>query len=162
MKGERLQMQQIARKWTGAALRVLHRGLRSADERVRIMAAKELLDRGWGRPAQALTGPDGGPLGLMVGMMPSAPITDAATAAATYLQIMRGDPNADLSGITFAPPIPAEPTVDEPPLPSMEAMQEPFEAEVLSPYQPPAAPALESEAAPDESNVVDLWSRLGK
>ena len=36
----------------------------SIDPRLRVTAAKEILDRGYGRPAQGveLTGPDGGPI----------------------------------------------------------------------------------------------------
>lgn len=158
MKGERLQMQQIARRWTGAALRVLHRGLRSADERVRIMAAKELLDRGWGRPAQALTGPDGGPLGVVVGMVAGAPITTAEEATAAYLQFI-GNPNADISTLRFQPPAPQPIEADEP---HMETAQESVEVEPPHDYHPEPAPFMEPEAAP--GNVVNFaeWERLGK
>jgi hypothetical protein len=154
-------LRDLARRYTVRAIRRLAQLMKSRNEKVAAFACTALLDRGWGRPPQAITGPDGGPLGLVVGMVAGAPITDAVTAAATYLQIMRGDPNADLSGITFEPPV-AAPPIDEPPLPVMEATQEHVEAEALPPYQPPAAPALEPEAAPDESNVVNLWARLGK
>jgi hypothetical protein len=34
----------------------------SAPLAVKVVAGKELLDRGYGKPAQAVTGPEGGPL----------------------------------------------------------------------------------------------------
>lgn len=40
----------LAREHTDSALGVLVAGLKSADERVQIVAAKEILDRGWGKP----------------------------------------------------------------------------------------------------------------
>lgn len=43
---------ELARRQTRHAIAVLTRGLRSADERIRIAAAIALLDRGHGRPAQ--------------------------------------------------------------------------------------------------------------
>lgn len=43
-----------AREHTDSALNVLVEGLGSEDDRVRITAAKELLDRGWGK-AVAMT-----------------------------------------------------------------------------------------------------------
>ncbi len=39
---------------------------RSDDERVRLGAIQAALDRGWGRPAQAITGVAGGPVTIVV------------------------------------------------------------------------------------------------
>jgi len=36
------------------------------DERVRLSAIQAALDRGWGRPAQAITGDTGGPVQIVV------------------------------------------------------------------------------------------------
>lgn len=42
----------LARQHTDSALQVLVNGLTSNDERVQVAAAKELLDRGWGKSVQ--------------------------------------------------------------------------------------------------------------
>lgn len=39
-----------AREHTERALEVLTEGMESEDEKVRLTAAKEILDRGWGKP----------------------------------------------------------------------------------------------------------------
>ncbi len=39
---------------------------KSDDERVRLGAIQAALDRGWGRPAQAVTGDTGGPVQIVV------------------------------------------------------------------------------------------------
>lgn len=52
-----------AREHTAEAIATLVRLMRRGkSEQARIAAARELLDRGYGRPAQALTGEDGTPL----------------------------------------------------------------------------------------------------
>jgi hypothetical protein len=51
-----------ARKLSDVSLGVLARALNSEDGRVRILAAREILDRAWGKPTQAVTGQDGAPL----------------------------------------------------------------------------------------------------
>jgi hypothetical protein len=69
-------VRQLARDAGPAAIARLVRALKSKDERVGIAAAVALLDRGFGRPAQTITGPDGGPLELL------GAFTAAARAAA--------------------------------------------------------------------------------
>ncbi len=39
---------------------------KSNDERIRLGAIQAALDRGWGRPAQAITGGDDGPVTIVV------------------------------------------------------------------------------------------------
>ena len=39
---------------------------KSKDEEVRLNAIKAALDRGYGRPAQAVTGEDGGPIKMII------------------------------------------------------------------------------------------------
>jgi hypothetical protein len=59
-----LAVQALARKHTPAAIAALVAGL--DNKRERIPAAIALLDRGWGKPAQAITGADGGALEMIV------------------------------------------------------------------------------------------------
>ena len=78
--------------------------MRSTNERVAVAAATALLDRAWGKPAQAITLPDGGALlNINIG---SEPIRDAMSAAATYAAIL-GNPMADLDSIVFEAPAPS-------------------------------------------------------
>ena len=58
------EMQAAARKHTPAALKALFDAL--GDEKLKVSAATALLDRGWGRPAQAVTGEGGGPVRIVV------------------------------------------------------------------------------------------------
>lgn len=53
-------MRLAARKHTTAAIKVLSDALKDLDPRVAISAASVLLDRGWGKAPQAITGEDGG------------------------------------------------------------------------------------------------------
>ena len=58
----------LARAHTETAIRVLA-GIMREDEApaaARVAAAQALLDRGWGKPVQALVGADGGPLQITV------------------------------------------------------------------------------------------------
>jgi hypothetical protein len=96
------EVRDLARRYTKRASRRLAELIKSPNERVAVVAATALLDRGWGRPAQVLTGAEGAPLNLVVGLM-SGPIDDALPASQVYQQIL-GNPSLDLSTITFAPP----------------------------------------------------------
>lgn len=49
-------LEALAREHTAAAIAALVRALRSDDERVAVTAASVLLDRGWGKPKQAVAG----------------------------------------------------------------------------------------------------------
>lgn len=53
-----------ARAYTTEAIQTLAALMRTAKDEVRVKAAEALLDRGWGRSPQALTGEDGGALAL--------------------------------------------------------------------------------------------------
>jgi hypothetical protein len=57
-------VRKLAGVHTKAAIALLVAALNDAAQpmALRITAARELLDRGCGKPAQALTGPDGGPM----------------------------------------------------------------------------------------------------
>lgn len=54
----------LAQKHTRQAIETLVKLLNARSEMVRTVAANSLLDRAVGRPAQAITGPDGGPIQL--------------------------------------------------------------------------------------------------
>ena len=50
----------LAGQYTEAAIkRLAHLALHAQSEAAQVAACKELLDRRWGRPSQAITGPDG-------------------------------------------------------------------------------------------------------
>jgi hypothetical protein len=67
------ELQEMARKHTSAAIAALIRGL--DDERLYVKAASALLDRGWGKPAQAVTGQDGGPIVVQIVRFSDHPVT---------------------------------------------------------------------------------------
>ena len=54
----------LARSKSKAAVQTLIDLLDAEDDRVRISAANSLLDRGYGKPAQVLSGEGGGPIVL--------------------------------------------------------------------------------------------------
>jgi HEAT repeat protein len=54
------RVRDLARAHTEAAINALAEALK--DDRHRVAAATALLDRGWGKPTQEITGADGGPL----------------------------------------------------------------------------------------------------
>lgn len=51
----------MAREHTDRALEVLVEALEDASVRIRIQAAKEILDRGWGKPVSMLPEAEAGP-----------------------------------------------------------------------------------------------------
>jgi hypothetical protein len=97
------EIRNLARKFSRTAIRRLAQLMKSKNERVAVAAATALLDRAWGRPAQALTGADGAPL-IPPGLVGAEPIRDAQTAQQVYLAIM-GNPTINLDGIRFAAPV---------------------------------------------------------
>ena len=59
------EMRAAAREHTAAALKALVDAL--SDNKLKVAAAKALLDRGWGKPAQAMTGEGGeGPVEMVI------------------------------------------------------------------------------------------------
>src|SRR5262245_3077543 len=51
------ELREIAREYTGEAIATLAKLMRSAEsEQARVGAAKELLDRGWGKATQPIAG----------------------------------------------------------------------------------------------------------
>jgi hypothetical protein len=62
---EDFRVKELARAQTEAAINALVAAL--ADEKTRVSAAIALLDRGYGKPAQAITGEDGeGPVQMVL------------------------------------------------------------------------------------------------
>jgi hypothetical protein len=58
--GGRSEVKRLAKNYTVAALQELGRlALQAESEQVRVSAIKELLDRGWGKATQPITGEDG-------------------------------------------------------------------------------------------------------
>lgn len=56
------QVRDLAKKYTHEAIEKLAEWMRSDNAKASVSAAAALLDRGWGKPHQAITGPDGGAL----------------------------------------------------------------------------------------------------
>ena len=57
----------LARKYTDEALKTLVSVMKTSEsDPARVSAAKELLDRGYGKAAQPVTGEDGGPITVVV------------------------------------------------------------------------------------------------
>lgn len=64
-------VQALAREHTAQAIATLVKCLDNPKERV--PAAIALLDRGWGKPHQSLSGPGGGPLRAMIEVVTGVP-----------------------------------------------------------------------------------------
>jgi hypothetical protein len=130
------EVRELAQAYGPRAIRRLAGLMRSTNERVAVAAASALLDRGYGKPFQAVTGKDGTPL------FPVIAAGTVATSAEERAQIYRaliGDPAFDTSSISFAPPA------------------------TLPPVQVPvAAPAADEPDAPVVSASAKLWMRLGE
>lgn len=61
----------LARAHTKAAIERLVHWLNSDNAKASVSAAMALLDRGYGKPAQEITGVDGGPIEVGVAWLPS-------------------------------------------------------------------------------------------
>jgi hypothetical protein len=62
------EIRSLARRHTESAIKVLAGIMNEPDAppAARVQAAQALLDRGWGKPTQAITGADGGPLTIEI------------------------------------------------------------------------------------------------
>ena len=56
----------LARKHTKQAIAKLAAWMESDNAKASVAASTALLDRGWGKPSQAITGGDGGPIEVSV------------------------------------------------------------------------------------------------
>lgn len=56
----------LAREYTPEAIDRLAFWMRGDNPKASVSASATLLDRGWGRPAQAFTDADGGPVSIIV------------------------------------------------------------------------------------------------
>lgn len=59
-----VELRELFREYTHVALRALVEAAKYGKQRERVQAAAIILDRAWGRPPQAITGPDGGPISI--------------------------------------------------------------------------------------------------
>jgi len=58
-----MDLKSLARAYTQLSIQSLGGIVQNGDtDSARVSAARELLDRGWGKAAQPLTGEDGGPI----------------------------------------------------------------------------------------------------
>jgi hypothetical protein len=62
--GRPIGVQKLAREHTAEAIATLVKHLN--HPKLAVQAAVALLDRGWGKPAQEITGPEGGPLSYVI------------------------------------------------------------------------------------------------
>jgi hypothetical protein len=61
------EIKELARNYAPEAVQTLARIMREGDsDTSKIAAAKELIDRGYGKATQPISGADGGPLSLIV------------------------------------------------------------------------------------------------
>ena len=147
LKGEAREAMELAQKYGKKAVRRLAQLMRSTNERVAVSAATALLDRGFGRPAQQITGANGAPL-IPASLMGAGPISDALSAAAAYAAIL-GDATIDLSQITFAQPAPSAALIfdDASVVAEIEPVTPaPVVDVVIEPAQPIPPPPTESPA----------------
>jgi hypothetical protein len=56
----------LAKQYTAEAIERLVYWMRSDEPKASVPAANALLDRGWGKAAQAVTGDDGGPVKIIM------------------------------------------------------------------------------------------------
>lgn len=63
---EAAEVKALAKEHTKEAIDRLVFWMRSDESRTSVAAAQTLLDRGHGKPSQAITGPDDGPLDIRV------------------------------------------------------------------------------------------------
>ena len=59
---EVFNLRDMCREYGDEAVTVVVGHMRGADQKLSLAAAKEILDRGFGKPIQQVTGPDGGPV----------------------------------------------------------------------------------------------------
>lgn len=66
------EIKALAQKYTDEALKTLVQVMQTSEsDQARVSAARELLDRGYGKSPQAHTGEDGGPMKLELSWQPS-------------------------------------------------------------------------------------------
>lgn len=70
-----IDVQAIARRYTVEAMEVLAEIMQDGDATAasRVSAAEAILSRGWGKPAQPVTGESGGPVAIQVSWLPPQP-----------------------------------------------------------------------------------------
>jgi len=67
--GEIVNLRELARTYTLECIEVIAKCLKSQDEKTALTASQTMLDRGWGKAAQAITGEDGeGPVNHAIKM----------------------------------------------------------------------------------------------
>jgi hypothetical protein len=150
LKGEEREAMELARKYGKRAIRRLAQLMRSKNERVAVAAAQALLDRGFGKPAQAITGAGGAPLIPTSILMGAGPIADAMTAAAAYAAIL-SDPSIDLSLIEFAQPATAPALIFDTPIAEVEVIEP-----MAGATAPVETPTVEPEPTALPSAPVEL------
>ncbi len=145
----------LAREYGREALERLVELMRGRSAKVALAAAREILDRAYGKPTVEIAGPGGGPIPL--GIVPGVPIPPEMAAAA-YAAVMRGDLDPD--ALTFAPPAAPAPALEH----------QPIERLPVEPMGQPAASAtvetfverIEREASESRAGSRRTWEELAK
>ncbi len=152
------EVRSLARQFGPEALECIVKLMRSSKSpRVRLAAAQEILNRGFGRPPLEVSGPGGSP--LAIGLVTGVPITNAIEAAAAYQALLGGrvDPNS----IVFASQRPQEQPA------ALKAPETLAAVPIAAPALPASAavPLGDDSALPpivDDGTSIKTWLELGK
>jgi hypothetical protein len=153
----------LRKKYGPRVVRAMLKFMRSKNERVAFMATQYMCDRLYGKPAQAITGAGGAPLGPLVAVGINAPIGDMSPAE-VYAAMVRD------VGFRLPPgfvqrealPLPAaaaeavEAIIEQP----LEQHAAPEPASPADVEQPAPVDPIEARIAPIEDKTVAQWARL--
>ncbi len=131
------EMRQLARARTAESIARLVHWLRSDDAVASVAAARELLNRGHGRPEQSINLPNGVNVNFLGG--PVTTVTNAEEAAQIYQRIMRGSIDPGEVAWETVPPI--APIAPPPPPRPPRTLSAPSSHEPLRLVPPPSTAA---------------------
>lgn len=173
---ESREMKELARDRSKEAIARLVYWMRSGDPTASIAAAKELLNRGYGRPEQSVT--LDAEIALANQRHDPVVVHDANVAAEAYFDIIQG--RRSIGSVTFMSQadkeaeavhaemmkLAAQPVLAPPPSPALEPPKpraeppEPVQAPTSPEPRPAAQEYIPAERAP--SSTLELWEKLGR
>lgn len=143
------EVRSLARDYGREALEKLVTLMRGRSPKIALAAAREILDRAYGRPQLEIAGPGGGPIPL--GVVPGVPITPELAAAA-YDAVIAG--TVPIDSVSFARvPTPALERLPPDPLPIAPAS---------SAAVPDLAAEIEAEAVEGRAATLRTWEECAK